>query len=468
MAFNVVLVNPPSVNGLVLPMDARKVKRHGHKPPLGLLYLGAALGALPDVNTFLLDCQLENLGAEEAVRRVSALKPDLVGMSAWTDFWFDISRMLSGLKQALPGCCICLGGPHTGIFGRESLARPEVDAIVVGDGEAPLVHLVKLLTGQASGGHPGLYVKADLGRPEPFQAYAELNLDALAQPNRELLPYKRYNSLVANGPVTSMVTSRGCPHRCSFCKLDFQKTVLRSAENVVREMADIAKLGVREIEIYDDTFGTSRKRVLEICRLMRQTDLDFSLSIRDRVSNIDAEVLAALKSVGLKRVSLGVESASDATLRRIGKGITVEQARRAVAAAKKLGLEVLAYFMIGLPGETAADFERTLALAVEMDPDYANFSVTIPYPGTALYREALERGLFDRDIWREFVLDPQPDMVMPVYTAECSRQELLDLQPKILRRFYFRPRYVLKRLSGIGNLGQLARNASMAWEMLRG
>lgn len=449
-------------------MDAKKVRSSGHKPPMGIMYLASCLRTHTSAEVVLLDAQILGMSVEEVVKRVESLRPNLVGITTWTDFWYDICRLADGIKAALPSTHICLGGPHLGIYPRESLSRDSVDSIVVGDGEAPLAHLVRSLSGNKnSRAFPGLYFSEQRDSIERFDPYIEKNLDELPLPNREMLPYRKYDSLLTRGVMTTMVTSRGCPFRCIFCKLNFQKTVLRSAESVVEEMQEIDRLKIEEIEIYDDTFGTDRRRVFEICRLMRKKGLRFRMTIRDRVSNIDDEVLAALKEVGLLRVYLGVESASDKTLRRVRKGTTVEMARNAVKYAKKHDIGVLTYFMLGLPGENEEDFERTLKLAIDLDPDYANFSVTIPYPGTELYRDALAKGIIEYDIWKEFVEHPTPDMEMPVYEERYSRAELLQFHRQVIHRFYFRRKYLLNRLRKVRSFSQLFKSGKAALSLWR-
>ncbi|MBI4639152.1 MAG: radical SAM protein [Candidatus Tectomicrobia bacterium] len=467
MGKRVLLINPPSPHRLLLPMDAKKSSNAGCKPPLGILYLGTCLRQRTSADVHLFDGQVLNTSIEDVIKFARRLNPDLVGITTWTDYWYDICLLIDEIKGVLPDTHICLGGPHTGIFPRESLRRKSVDSIIIGDGEAPLVHLIAVMEEKADRSFPGLYFSDEEEAIGHFHPYVEKDLDAIPIPDRTLLAYNRYDSLLANGPMTTMVTGRGCLFRCTFCRLDFQKTVLRSPQGVIAEMDEIAQLGIKEIEIYDDTFGIDRDRVLEICRRMKQRGFTFKLTLRDRVNNIDDEVVAALKEAGLVRIFLGIESASDKTLQRVKKGITVEQARHAVRVIKSHCIEVLAYFMLGLPGETREDFERSLQFAMELEPDYVNFSLTIPYPGTELYKLAMENGVIDHDIWREFVEDPIKNMVMPVYEERHTRDELLRVHQEIIRKFYFRKEYIFNRLLKIRSFSQFIKNAKEAFALWR-
>ncbi|MBF0477805.1 MAG: hypothetical protein HQK59_18645, partial [Deltaproteobacteria bacterium] len=154
---------------------------------------------------------------------------------------------------------------------------------------------------------------------------------------------------------------------------------------------------------------------------------------------------------------------------RMGKGITTDQARRAVTWAKAAGMTVLTYFMFGNLDETVDDMRRTIDFALELDPDYAEFSITIPYPGTELYQEAQDRGLITHDYWRDYALRPeenfQPHQLIEQFADINMLQRIRD---QAVRRFYFRPRYLAGQLRTIRNPGELWRKAGMAWQLLRG
>ena len=467
MSLTILLINPPSENSLILPMDAKKVRNQGHKPPLGILSIGSYLKKHLQANIILLDAQVRNMTVAEVIGYAERVKPDVVGISTWTDFWYDICTLSDGIKSVLPETHICLGGPHLSIYPKESLTRDCVDSIVVGDGETPFHHLIQQLKGKELTDITGLYFRKNIDTYEAFEPFVLKEPDRLPLSNRRLLPYQEYASVLGNGMVTTMVTSRGCPHKCIYCKLDAQKTMFRSPESVVSEMEHIKSLGINEIEIYDDTFGSKRSRVLEICRLMKQKGLKFRITIRDRVSNIDEAVISALKDVGLVRVYLGVESVSNDTLKTIKKQITVEQSQAAIEIIKAHGIEVLAYFMIGLPGETTMDFFNTLDWAKKMAPDYANFSVVIPYPGTELYERALKKKILKKDIWKDFVLHPTAEMVLPIYTERYSRNELLRMQKEIIHDFYFRSKYIAQQLVKLRSFDQVRRKAGMALSLLK-
>ena len=214
----------------------------------------------------------------------------------------------------------------------------------------------------------------------------------------------------------------------------------RSPENVVEELKLLRyKYKVREIEFLDDIFTLNKERAKEICNLIVKEKLDISWSCSSRVDTIDYELARELKKAGCHTVYVGVECGTQKSLDFINKKITVKQAIKAVKALKRAGLKVLASFILGIPGETETDIKKTISLARHLDPDFVQFTILTPYPGTPLFDIAREKGWLRSLDWREYnVLNP----VM----------EIPGLSPKKLKRllnyayiyFYLRPKYMIK------------------------
>lgn len=472
-ALRVLLVQSHSRGGVVSidPYVDDEGESIGHKPPLGLLSVATAVRELGGHVVKVLDCLAQNLSDPEVLTAVAEFRPHIVGISAWTDYWWPASSLGRAIKDAHPGVFLVYGGPHVGVFPQETLDMPFVDAVVCGDGEIPMLALCNALAeGREPPDCPGLHARGTEVRRDASMFFILPDLDILPIPDRTLLPLDVYGSSVATEDrVTTMVTSRGCPYHCNYCKLHFQKPQYRSAREVVREFKAVAALGIREIEVYDDTFTWSKKRVQEICHGILEAGLTLRWAIRDRVNMADRETLALLRKAGCRRVNFGIESGVDRVLERIGKNITVAQAERAVRLAREAGMEVLTFFMLGNIDEQRQDMERTIAFALSLDADYAMFSVTIPYPGTPLYAEALERGIIPRDFWREHALRPERDFVIPHFIEDIlTLEELIQLRNTAFRRFYLRPRYVLRQLRSVRGVGEILRKAGLAFRLFYG
>ena len=469
----VMILQPPTTGGVqsLLPqVSSDGGEGIGFKPPLGILYVASALKAKSDHEVIVIDAIAERLSFDDIVRRALEYKPDVVGISAWTDFWYPAYRTGELIKQALPYVHISIGGPHVGIYPQETLDASFVDSVIVGDGEIPFLYLCNMIAnGELDNSMQGLHFKAFGVKPAPDMFYIHGTLDDLPHPDRTLLPIRNYSSVLAHGEyVTTMITSRGCPHRCTFCKLNFQKNIARSAESVVDEFRQIHALGIREVEIYDDTFTWSRKRLIEICHGLIEADFGIEWAIRDRVSaqSIDDETLGLMYRAGCRRIHYGVESGSQHVIDRMKKKITLDQARKAVRVAKKAKMTVLTYFMFGNLDETVKDMEKTIDFAIELNADFAQFSITIPYAGTEMYDEARKEGFIQDDYWGEYARSPVPDFMPPkLIENHASLSMLLKIRDKAVQRFYFRPRFILNEIRGLRSFSEFVRKARMGIQL---
>ena len=469
----VLLIYPPT-HGCVqslLPQVDEGSEGIGYKPPLGVLYLATTLKRDTPHEVKVLDGVAQELDFETIVRAAVEFGADVVGISAWTDFWYPAFTVGKMIKEALPATHLVYGGPHLGVYPEATLEVPFVDSVVVGDGEIPLVALCNMIAaGEMVTGFPGLHLKkAGVSSGESW-AYIQKDLDALPIPDRQLLPLELYTSVLgASDRITTMITSRGCPHRCVFCKLSFQKTLCRSAESIIGEFDELVRLDVREVEIYDDTFTWAKKRLRDICNGLIERDNQIKWAVRDRVSNATPELLELMYRAGCRRVHYGVESGVDRVLKTMGKAITTQQARDAVRWAKAAGMTVLTYFMFGNLDETVEDMRGTIDFALELDAHYCEFSITIPYAGTKMYEVGLERGLLTEDYWAKYASNPEKDFRVPqLIENHADRATLIELRDEAVRRFYFRPRYMLKQLVAVRSFGEFWRKAGMGLQLFSG
>ena len=467
----VLLINPPSENELIGNNQPIIEEERGYNPPLGLLYLAAYLEKFSPHEVAVIDSQAEELSYMQLEAAIASHAPDVVGITAMTFTLIDVIKTARLVKKIDPAIPVVLGGPHVHLYPEETIAIPEVDYLVLGEGEEAFHQLLENM------GHPeklaeikGLVFRHN-GRVintglRPFRA----NLDELPFPARHLTPYRKYSSLMAKRqPITTMFTSRGCPYKCIFCDRPHLGKLFRarSAANVADEMEECIGLGIREFLIYDDTFTIQRQRVLDICDEIMRRKLDVGWDVRARVDIIDGEMLRKMRAAGCERIHYGVEAGTNRMLKVLRKGITVEQARRAFRLTKAAGIDTLAYFIIGSPTETRQDIAETMKLAKELDPDYVHITIMTPFPGTELYAWGLREGIIPRDVWREFAAAPRPDFQPPYWEEIFSREELLALVNRAYKDFYLRPRYVLKRLGRVRSCGELLRHARAGLKVLR-
>lgn len=464
------LIYPPSRGGVQIHQTFHKDEGIGFKPPLGIMVLSTYLRQ-HGYSADCLDANTDRLSIDDIVRHIDKHDYGLVGITTWTDFWYPVWKLVRAIKHQCKKTKIVLGGPHCFVYPKESLLYSEADYVIAGDGEEPLLHLVKSLqSNNELGDCKGLWYKTTNG--EVFQPTIKIatisNPSIIPTPDRSLLLHTKYSSVIGKSEYeTTMVTSRGCPHNCIFCKMHSQKISIRPAEAIVDEFEQIYKMGIHDIQVYDDTFTWSKKRVHEICDGIIKRGINVRWAIRDRVNRADPEMYKKLRKAGCYRIHFGVETGDPEILLNSGKGITLQQALLAVRTAKESSMETMAFFMFGFMGETHEQARKTLDFALTLDPDYAVFHALIPYPGTRLYNDALARGIISHDFWLEFVKKPSENFVLPSLVEDgLSKKEIFAWKSLAQRRFYFRPRRIWNELKKVKSPAMLIKRAGMAIRLL--
>jgi radical SAM superfamily enzyme YgiQ (UPF0313 family) len=299
------------------------------------------------------------------------------------------------VKRLCPGAVTVWGGPHVS-FADEDLLRNHtwVDVIVRGEGEETLVELMEKV--RESGKFDNVLGISWRGTDgsihrNPSRPFRE-DLDQLPRPAWHLLKLSQYRAF---GDGASVLTSRGCPHRCVFCvgrKMIGAKGRFRSPASVVDEMEALVQLGFRKIRVEDDLFTFRKERALAICQELTRRGLSVKWRAYARVDTVDIELLKWMRQAGCERILYGAESGSPEILQHIRKGITPEQTRRAVEMARDAGIGVLASFVLGLPGETPQTLRQTLKFAESLRVPYS-LNLLTPYMGTEIRERPAEWGI---------------------------------------------------------------------------
>jgi radical SAM superfamily enzyme YgiQ (UPF0313 family) len=462
----VLLINPPYPYQLVTTTrDVHEAMER--KPPLGILSIASYLRTDPQLDVRCLDMQSDGVSEEGLVSLIRESRPDVVGISVVSFKLSSAYRITQAVKAAGPLTHVCWGGPHLSIYPKESLHLSGVDSIILGDGEVPFMKLCAgLRAGKGAGGIEGIYTLANEPGEGQFRDYVHADLDALPAPDITLLPYQKYRAFLTNDLMSTAITSRGCPHRCIFCKLDVSRIRLLSIEKVVSLVESYLALGVKEIEFYDETFNINTKRVAQFASEIIRRKLRFKWSFRGRVDAVDLDMLRLAKKAGCQRIQYGVEAGTDRVLTVLRKGISVAQVRRCFELTNKAGIDTVAYFILGNPTETMDEMRQTVRLAREVAPTYIEFSIFNISPGTESYRMALEQGVIDRDYWREFAADPRRQMPILTWTRDHAYEKLDAFRKEALKSFYMRPGYILKRILRV-RPREAARVFRMGFSLLR-
>lgn len=371
--------------------------RHGdldadfYQIPYGLLSLGAqAIRAGHEVKVL----NLSAFAWSKVAEIIGSLAADVFGLSCWTANRRGVALVASEIRARHPQAHIVVGGPHATPLAREMLEHvPAIDTVVRGEGDVTFLELLERL-GRGSGTHglAGAAYRVD-GRVEMGKERSAIaDLDTLASPQDHF-------------DTHILMTSRGCPWACTFCGAETswgRGFRAQSISYVVQALERAtSRLPVKMIQIKDDTFTTNKKRVIELCRHIRERNLQFFWSCDTRVDLLTDELLREMRLAGCQRLSLGVESGSQTILDAIDKKITVDEIIASTVLAKKYGIKVRYYMMLGNRGETRETFEETLAFLERAQPHEYIFSCLSIYPGTKDFDAAVKAGWLEPKVYFE-------------------------------------------------------------------
>lgn len=369
-------------------------------------------------------------------------KPDLVGISQFTHNRFAALRLAELAKRVNPLCLVVLGGPHATHRSRDILAGfPQVDGVVLGEGEGTFLELARHLQQSGDRNLTAIHGLACRHGDEIVVTPSRSPIADLDTLPAAVSCYDDAIGVDRQRQLEFIITSRGCPAVCRFCSSPLfwgRSLRFRSPRAIVDELRTIRDThGLLYFSLRDDTFTADRRRVLEFCRLLVEERLHVMWNCQSRVTSVDEEMLGWMKRAGCECVQYGVESGSERILQSLGKRITPEQVRRAAAATRRVGLHLSIYLITGVPGETDEDLQATLRLIDDIKPHDGQVSPLACYPGTSLFADLVAAGgcasdMFEKDRREAFYLRDDP--FVPV-----STQKLLARLTRTAARSGFRP-----------------------------
>lgn len=431
-------------------------------PPLGLAYLAAVL----EKNNFyvkIIDCTT-GLSCRDLFKEILKEKPDVVGLTAATPAFASARFIAHRIKELIPSSVLIAGGPHITALPHQTMKSDCFDIGVVSEAEETFLELLRHIQVKGLDGLDAIkgiaYRQNGKVVVTPRREFIK-DLDSLPHPARHLLPplskYRPTPASYKRLPLATIMTSRGCPFQCVFCDRAVFGNIYRqrTADDILAEVDEvIERYGAQEIRFFDDLFTLDKERTYKICDGLKKKKTPWTCLTT--VTAVTKELLSEMKSAGCWQILFGLESADPRMLSLLKKGNTIEQNIQAVGWAKEVGLSVRADFIVGTPGETMESLKKTLRFAIDMDLDYAHFNKFVPFPGTELYKSLYSKGYnFDFNGGCS-ILDHSALIYVPPELIKKEYREFLDLA---LKRFYLRPRYIIKRLLSIRTkeelLGQL-------------
>ncbi|MDP3732703.1 MAG: radical SAM protein, partial [Candidatus Omnitrophota bacterium] len=452
----VLFVNPPSPDRYIYIRDMNRSGRRSREgtiwPQTSLAYLAASVKA-GGYEVSLIDCIAEGIGWQKCRRMIEDYAPDYIVTNPISSIITN-DLYVTYIGKALGTATIAVG-PHVTALPEETLKKyPTLDFIIMGEAEVTVRELIDCLQkkGNLDAVEGIAFRKGKDIAVTPKRKFIE-NLDDLPIPLHEILPIKKYRLPYIGKDYTFVLSSRGCPYQCIFCRQVImweRKVRTRSAKSIFEELKYIHKLGIRNFMFHSDTFTIDRDVVIELCRMITDSGLKLRWCCNSRVDTVDEEMLRWMKKAGCWLITYGIETASDKILQNAKKGgsATVENAKRIVRLTKKNGIKVWGYFIIGLPGETRETMKATSRFARRLPFDIVNFAVAAPYPGTEFYKIVKENGWLESDRWEDF---DQNYSAIVSYPGLSSKDIIKGIRNAYLR-WFLRPGGIYKFLKGISNL----------------
>lgn len=396
----IVLVHPPYWESFFFSSPS---------PPLGLGYIGAVLEK-SGFDVQIIDSNPLRLTLDGVKNAIKNEKPDIVGIDCGTTYRYEAFDLVRLLKGDMPEIITVMGGPHVTFTAEETLARiPEIDVIVRGEGEMTMLELAKSIKqGRNYRDIEGITFRENGNIVSSPNRLPLADLDTLPFSALHLFPLDKYDPEEPRKELRKLrycpiITSRGCTIGCVFCSTCAfwgRKFRARSANNILDELRfRINEYGAGHFQFFDDAFAMNQRRAKEVCQEIIDQDLKIKFHIMARADNMDEELINLLQKAGCYQIDFGVETGSPAIMKNIGKKLDLSVVEKTFKMCREVGINVLAYFMAGLPGEREADIQRTIEFIKRAEIDTVDAFVASVFPGTELYHKAESSGAIDSSVW---------------------------------------------------------------------
>jgi anaerobic magnesium-protoporphyrin IX monomethyl ester cyclase len=456
---------------LIKPSPAEVVQQYDRPeyPCLGLAYISAVLKA-NGFEVLVIDASFDGLSFNQVAARIMEFKPVILGFTAMTHEIVHVAEVAKKLKEKLPIAITVIGGAHATVAPFQTLTEfPVFDIAVIGEGEETFKEIIKALDENCNDIHHLTETispeRLTLIRGIAWRSGQKVKINEKRPfiSELDLLPFPNYDHLTRKIHVYPLFSSRGCPNNCLFCcRIMGNKIRVRSPKNVVDEIKyALERFMPEKFDFADETFTFPKERSIEICDLIINQGLNQKIKwkAQSRVTLVNQKLFEKMKQAGCIAVDFGVESGNSETLKTIRKGITLDDALKAVQAAKKAGLKTGSYFILGHPYETMASALDTVNFASKLNTDSVSFGIMVPYPGTEVC-EMAKRGEGGYRIISQNWSDYDKQLGNALELNDLSRGQLEKLQRKAYLTFY------LKNYRLFSILRLIHSQRRLLWKML--
>jgi anaerobic magnesium-protoporphyrin IX monomethyl ester cyclase len=409
--------------GLIFPNRDRRYKTIH----LGLASLAAyAREQHTDLSFEVLDTRVSSKREEKKFLNTSF---DLIGITVFSPVYAEVKRIFNKIKQTSEKTPICLGGPYVTTIMEDIFKETPAEFAIYGEGEISFSQLISNIKGNKKLEEiDGLMYKKGNGEiivNPPRELIKDLN--TLPLPAYDIFPMNRY-------PLHRMVTSRGCPFSCSWCNSSSiwgKGYRVIDAKNIVAEIEFlISKYGKKIFDFGDNSFNADLHRMEEFCNLLIRKNIQILWSVSLRADIMTQEIAYKMKKAGCYNVSIGIESANNYILSKIGKGTTIEKISEGIKMLKQAGIEIMSQYVIGSPYETIDTIKESISYAKSSQCDYSNFYTVLPFKGTPQWDYVLQHGtLYTKEIHKYHSINPRIVFETPEFTYK-ERLEAIKLVKK--------------------------------------
>ncbi|MFC2142070.1 B12-binding domain-containing radical SAM protein [Acidobacteriota bacterium] len=442
----VALVNPPSsFEQLYGEWDLSALDTYC--PPLGILYISSFLRQHGH-EVFLVDIASLKLTENESIEFIFSLDPDVVGLSSMTINVSNANKIAEKIKCRNPAIPVVIGGPHLTAAPIETLSKyGSIDFGVIGEGEETFLALIQAIDKDKAYSSVRGIIWRDKDENlivNPARPLIE-DLDSLPFPAWDLLSNfpdaYPHNALETKRlPAASIITSRGCPHQCTFCDRSvFGSKVRHHSAAYTIEMIEHLKeqYGIRDLMILDDNFLLNREKLFEICDVIIKECLDLSWYCLGHVRHMTDDRLQRIREAGCWIMEVGIESGSQGILDFLKRNTPKELIAEAITKAKNAGIRVKGNFIFGLPNETKDTLEETIKFAQSLDLSFFQQTFLTVWPGCELAASIENYGHVERN-WEKI-----GHFQISFVPLGLSKTDLLDASKRAFRKFYLRPKIIL-------------------------
>jgi anaerobic magnesium-protoporphyrin IX monomethyl ester cyclase len=441
MKFSFINPSPPSESMYMVPTAW---------PPLGILYCAGVLKA-GGIDVSLLDQPAKRFSLDQTVNWVKKEDPDILGFSVLLSTAKEAPKIAELIKAENPSIIVVFGNHHS-TFNAERILKkyPFVDIVIRGEGEQTSLEVAECMESRRDLDKvKGISFRKNGRISSNPDRLLTKDIDALPFPDRNL-PDAQYVSAIFGAKIntkkfTTVISSRGCPFKCSFCGIrKFTRRVWRprSVENVMAEVEYLQSEGYEQFLFADDNFTLDSKRVSKLCQSIKKARIGIDWFCDSRVDQVSYDMFREMVDAGCRCLFFGIESGNQRILDYYKKGITLEQSEMAVRKARKAGVDVIVgSFIVGAPDETRREVLNTLHFANKLDIDVPDVNILGAHVGTDIWNDLVAKGLLNEDEqWEDEVCIPR-DVPTPV-----PFEEVRSLIFEYFRAFYLNPKHLLSEL----------------------